>query len=261
MLGDLMRERRQRGLLAVAVMVWCAAGALAWHGFQTRTGGTELKRVARPLVLPHPYTVYLKDDIHTADGRIMAGGQYIFSVRSDGTYAFRAESLSTSQRMQASQRLINPPSGDRIEIDDLRELKSTTRNPGGAYPDALRDPRSDCQRTYRGTVLDRAPTRLNDDMIQGYATIVVKTGGTTRWFAKTLGCALVQMRRDDGKRGFTLQTATRIEDGEPTTRIFEIPKTYREVFPSELLRLKAGSASAKSRDQYYTSQPSPLREQ
>jgi hypothetical protein len=241
--------------------VWSVAAGLALHVAQAAQTRREAPSLALSPVLPHPYTVYLKDDIHLAEGQVMSGGSYVFAVKSDGTYGFQAQYLNEASRKHASQRLISSPNGDRMEIDDVRELRSTTRNTGVTFREALRDPRSECQRNYRGSPLDRQPVRGQDESIAGYRAIVWKSGGTTYWFARDIGCALLKMRSDNGERGVTVQTATRIEDGEPTSAILTMPLRYREVKPSVLHRSKPGSRSAMSQDEYYVSHPSALRKE
>jgi hypothetical protein len=241
------------GAWGTAAVLGLNALVLSWAS-DVRAGG------AAPYPNLKPYTVYLVGTVYPADGSTpVAGGQYVQALRSDGAYMTRAAYLDASRvGKSVVQHIVTWPSGDRVEMDVVRELRSTTKNANLVFTRALRDPSSQCGASYNGRRF-RADQPATGETLHGYPTFQIQAGALHSWFAPTLSCALVRSRLGSGAKGETVQDAVRIVEGEPAEDLFQVPNTYDEVVPSVLYRLAPGSSAAASRDVYYAQHPSDRR--
>jgi hypothetical protein len=99
-------------------------------------------------------------------------------------------------------------------------------------------------------------TPIRDDFVGAYLTRVVQRGRVTLWLAPALGCAQLKMRvtdRRDATKTVFEKDPLIVEHGEPDPALFLTPVHYREVLPSVILKLAAGSPEAMRLDAAYRS--------
>ena len=214
----------------------------------------ELARSAAPIqgaVVAHQ--VVLEETLYhkTGPGR---GGTYTYAVRGDGATATR--SISRQARAVAVQRTIVLPSGQRITLDDVRELKSTTFDP--MRRPLLKDAAKDCTMSLQGAPISDG-VKVGRDIVLGRQVVELRSAGIVKWLALDAGCALVRLRRGSKDEPNGVQEANLIRVGEPDPELFFVPDRYREVRPSELLQVSADGEYGKRIDSYYEKHRQPSR--
>lgn len=213
----------------------------------------RLSSEARETASPQPYTVVLRETAFSRTGEAKPGGTYTLAVRSDGATLLQSEVLVGPE--PSSERTLAFATGLRIQVDDIRELKSTTFNT--ERRPSYRDPRADClwnpggERSYTGEVL------AGRESVDAFRTVVIRAQGLTTWFALDVGCAPLKKRLGPEASPTNLKNYQSIRAGEPSVALFEVPAAYREVSPTEFYRLKQGEPYAKRAEDYYrTHRPS-----
>ncbi|MFN7920036.1 MAG: hypothetical protein U0Q16_08065 [Bryobacteraceae bacterium] len=189
---------------------------------------------------PIPYTTIVRSTVYAPDGSVNAGRDTTTAVRSDGARVLRSES-----RVEpfASSRTINLPSGDEVIVDDIREIKMTTRSPNRSVASVIRDPRSNCLDSLAGSPVLSGQSLLGTETVSGYRTVkMASEKNMTWWFAVDHGCALVKFRAEWGEQGVTEQNLVALIPGEPQPDLFRTPASFREVLPSEFHK-NAGNAN------------------
>lgn len=185
-----------------------------------------------------PYTVILKERIRSEPGTLVPSAAYTFAVRSDGSFVRLSELYS--QQRSVSERSINLVGGDKIIIDELRELKSSTHDPNGNDPDlVLRDAKANCLRPRAGD-LKRGFRFVGYEDVQTLRTARFDRGDLKQWFALDVGCALVRQIIGPETHPSGIQELAKMTPGEPDPGLFAVPQIFREVTISELYRMKPG---------------------
>jgi hypothetical protein len=178
------------------------------------------------------------------------GLQKTRALRSDGSVV--TEVTRIGQKGPTSQRFINFADGTSIDVDDVRERKSTTyRNIMSRILPGTRDPKTDCLKDYSGTVVRTDEHLVEHQVVSDVPVDVVVSKIQRLWLAPSLSCATLRSVTviDGGKS--IVSDLVRIEKGEPDPTLFQVPARYQEVAASVLNGLSPGSAVAKSRDKYY----------
>lgn len=178
------------------------------------------------------------------------GLQKTRALREDGSVVTQVSRIGP--KGPTSQRFIDLADGTSIDVDDVRERKSTTyRNVLSRILPATRDPKTDCLRDYSGTVLRKGERVLEHDTISGVAVNVVVSNVQRLWLAPSLSCATLRsITMIDGGKPI-VSDLVRLDRGQPEPTLFEVPDRYQEVTASVVNLLSPGSAVSQSRDRYY----------
>jgi hypothetical protein len=184
---------------------------------------------AAALAAPVPYTVILEQVRIGQDGsaRKVPAVTSVYALRSDGSTVTKF----TGRTPVEIYRLIHLASGTKVNVRDIAEVKSTS----GGGPPALRRPETQC---LHPTVKE---TYLGEEKVAGFRAAKVAWNNTTHWFALDHGCALVRGRAIWSlENGGALNDGTATEKhllalipGEPDVALFHVPRSFREVAPSE----------------------------
>jgi len=195
-----------------------------------------------------PYTVVLREIWPDSGSGAPPVVRHTYALRSDGAEVTRSVELKATPLIQ---RTIAMPSGDRAEVDDVHELKTTTLEP--LRRPARRDPSRNCAYQVAGNSQAALSSEriVGQESLGGHRAVIVVGHGTTSWLALDLGCAPLQRRFGPEADPSGLQKYESVAAGEPDPKLFEIPSSYREVAPSEFFRLPAKSINALKRDKYY----------
>ena len=232
------------GVWGTALILTMNAVRLAvplFKGQRRQTDGPNVRYV------PVPHTVVIRNVAHGADGVDVVGFDETLAVRSDGSRVSRREGSGASTYYVL--RTIHFASGDRIEIDDVRELKSTE---SGRYDWLdVRDPASNCLKSVLGR-----PVALNQhfvklETVEGHSAAIVASSRLTIWYALDLGCEIVKTRVAPTLRGYSAKDPIVMRTGEPDPALFVVPAHYREAPPSVLHHLDPSTAEARGVDDDY----------
>jgi len=208
-----------RGAFAlVAISLAVLGGRL----IQSRSKAREVR-----LGAPIPYTVTLRETIRGAGGRVTAGPESTWAIRTDGSRAIRIVE-------KGSQRILNFASGLEVNINELTNTKTSIMKPDWSPAVLQRDPTSKCIRSLAGSAMI-SMTEIFDgeETIAGYRTARIVRGGVTEWFALDYGCALVKDRWGFETGEMSEKELVALTGGEPNPALFEVPANAREVPPSE----------------------------
>jgi hypothetical protein len=200
---------------------------------RSRVKGPNQTGTAIGPVTVTPYTVLydLRRDKSPADPAKSTAIKLI-AVRADGSRVQQLEVLDG--RVPVSSRLIQLSSGITITTNDILERKYT-RTSSNDIRAALRDPKSQCLKTFAGTPVMRGDAIAGEDMIAGYRAVQIKTGDATLWFAPDLGCSELRSRVAHPSGEVLDTTVTTVRRGNPDPALFEVGAKYTEV-PRERLR-------------------------
>ena len=197
-----------------------------------------------------PYTVYLVEKAVGTNGLTVIK-QFTRATRSDGSEV-TVESGTfthdrTHERIPYTRRQIILSSGVRVFVHDDFQLKSTAKFAGGNFAQWRlnhRDPRTDCLTAFNGNkVLVGTMTEriLGHEQLNGFRTVKIEMPKQMHpnlkiWYSLDHGCEIV------GQQAIFPDTvdekfAYRVVSQEPDRSLFDVPKTYREVAPSELDRV------------------------
>jgi len=172
-------------------------------------------------------------------------GESMRAVRSDGSSLESSTTYRLNRTVYDQQRLLQLPGGVRIRTDEQLALMTATRNAeeDGARARQQLDPMRSCAASREGGEINPPPI-VTSEMLLGYQTyrIVIDAHRyrNTFWRAPALGCAELRMlgEKMDVHSGLVDETADRtaveIRAGQPDPTLFELPRGFRNVSPSEL---------------------------
>lgn len=192
-------------------------------------------RVRASNIRPVPYTAVLKESVIDKTGKTSDFFNFVYALRSDGSRVIKS-SGPVGKDNEDTFRVVEFSSGTRVEIKDLRELKSSTSTQ--AAP-SLRDPAARClmaspmpsPSSSRGPVQESV---VGEDSISGYRAAKVVSGNQTSWYALDNGCALLRTRADFEDGSASEKTLVALMVSEPERALFYVPTSYKEVPPSQL---------------------------
>jgi hypothetical protein len=122
-------------------------------------------------------------------------------------------------------REIYLPSGHRISVDDVGEMKATL--PWTDYRNRLRNPRYDCMKSMDG--VDVRGERLDDGRVGEWRVVRILLGPAIEAFAPAAGCAPLGGTGTAGPAGYMEKQVVSLAQTEPDADLFSIPQRYREV--------------------------------
>jgi hypothetical protein len=206
-----------------------------------------------------PYTVTLQETAITKGLPDLRGSRQTSALRSDGAIVQIRELLPSSSSRQISQRTILFPSGERVEMDDIRELKSTTSLGEGWAAASVREPSSKCLNSRLGLPWVDSQQLVQEEVSDGRALVKVRMNQTVVWLAKDLGCAIVKAETGRGDNAaYSRLDLVAIHAGEPHPELFQVPAQYREVRRSVLYGVQ-GTPKGAHLDRAYDT-PKPMAE-
>lgn len=195
-----------------------------------------------------PYTAVTKETVYNADGSKREVSQSTVAVRSDGSRVTKIERTSSGYTM--SQRTIELSSGEQAIVDDIREIKSTTKDPAkvSATPQWLPDPRSRCLNSFSGQPVLPGQVVSGEEIVNGYRAAKLQKGNMTWWLALDHGCAMLKRRAQWGEHGqIGERTLVSLTAGEPQGSLFHVPQGYRELPPSGMVAASTSPETANQR--------------
>lgn len=196
---------------------------------------------------PVPHTVTLKSVFRRTDGSIVPSFTETEAVRADGSRVHRQEGVGAAAHFVL--RRINFATGQRVEVDDVLERKSTE---WGRYDwSEVRDPQADCRQSVLGQPQGSGLQWSGEDRVLGFRATVFKGSRVTIWYSRDLGCQKVKARSAPTAFGYSSKEPVSIIVGEPDSLLFEVPTHYREVPPSTFHGLDVHSPDGRAVDQVY----------
>lgn len=195
-----------------------------------------------------PYTAVTKETIYSAGGSKQEMSQSIVAVRSDGSRVVKIE--RTVPGHPTSQRTIDFRTGEQATIDDIREIKSTTKDPAKASraPQWLPDPHSRCLNSFTGEPILPGQVFIGFENVSGYRAAKLQKGKITWWLALDHSCAMLKRRAEwDANGQISERTLVSLTPGEPQAALFHAPQSYRELTPSEMFALNTSREAAEQR--------------
>jgi hypothetical protein len=220
----------------VAAAVWLAVLALGvnmgrllaarWSmGIRTAEGP-----VSQGPIKTTPYTVYYR----FSSGKNDYEGTSIKAVAlaSNGSMVRQLEVLD--RQPPVSSRLIQLASGTVVSTNDILEWKRTRPEPV-AVRAIVRDPATQCLKTFADRAVLDGEQITGQDWIAGFPTLIVKSRLGTVWLAPDLGCAELKIRILSPTGSVIEQTVTTVRTGEPDPALFAVGPHYREVSLQQLV--------------------------
>jgi len=210
-------------LLGVAVVI--SAGYLARVAFGTF-------RADQSSVIS--YTVQRTERGFDKAGTLKYTVPYVDAVRSDGSV----------MRRTGHQREIDFANGDRVRTNERLARVSTYLNMNAG--------RAPVQRASQASCFTQDDRRAGwslgaEETVAGHRTVrMTYTGGgrnLTIWRALDAGCAQVRLRFEH-ETGVTEQNLDSLVLGEPDAELFEVPPSYGEVPPSQLVPCEGDTCKA-----------------
>lgn len=217
-----------RWLLVVIVIAVAAQGGRLLHSHVKNRIGA---RAAGAAVRRHiPYTVTLRETVHGPDGTATEALEHTYAFRSDGSMVMR-------WRGKSSQRVMYLSSGFQVDTNDENNSKSSMRKPNHNAATLQRDPDSKCLLSMAGRPMTfpADDVFVGEETIAGYRTAKIAAGIITSWYALDYGCALVKSRWEFSATEVSEKELVALVPGDPDPSLFDVPKHYREVPPSERL--------------------------
>jgi hypothetical protein len=179
-----------------------------------------------------PYTVVVAEhNLNQAENRSSEGGRYTIALRSDGATAMVRESYRPVRVL--SQRTLHFSNGQRLTIDDVREVFMESRRAQARLPESA----NNCLLTLRG----RTETVVGEENVSGYRAVKIRIEDqyvpATYWRVPALSCASVRAEVQLTNVGIlSTKTPLSIEEGEPAEWIFEVQARYKRVSRAEFDR-------------------------
>jgi hypothetical protein len=207
---------------------------IVFVGLAAPAGGSRLQsnpqeiRVGEPI----PYTVTLREILHSPDGTAKITNEITQAVRSDGSRVWRFVS-------KGSSRTLNLSSGVQVDTNDLTKTKTSMMRADINPASLQRDPGSKCLNTFTGKPMGSTlETFLGAETVAGYRTAKIapakdSEAAITSWYALDYGCALVKQRWEFSTKEVSEKELVALVAGEPDATLFEVAADYREVPPSE----------------------------
>lgn len=170
-----------------------------------------------------PYTVTVREMSYEPGREPRETGTSITAFRADGSMALVIEPWHAAGEEAVRTRTVNFSNGLDVRLNDGLRLKSTRRHESGPR----RSPATHCAYSVESFA--------GDEELAGYRTAKVVRGGRTSWYALDAGCAPVREIMDwgDGKRNE--KTLLSLSLGEPDAGLFDVPESFQEVPPSQLM--------------------------
>lgn len=179
-----------------------------------------------------PYTVMLRESVTDATGRETRNAIWTFAARSDASRVYATRRNVSTGRVD-SRRYIELATGDRIQIGDLWEIRSSVHMSKHALPlQWHRDPKSNCLKNLAGIPVAKDEQVVDQSTIAGLRAVRVRWRASETWYALDHGCAVVQERHDFGNSK-SEKTLIALIPGDPDPALFLAPRSYRELPPSE----------------------------
>lgn len=216
-------------------------------------------------IKPVPFTIYATEKITDSQGNTSVSQKYTFAQRSDGAFMEQREEMFRAVHTQS--REVYFTDGLKAQIEDHVRAISTCYL-GDTEKHMLwfgrPDPSVGCVKSYLDGATQNQNATLNDRSFFGIGTTKIVQEGPSRrltvWRAPSLSCQVL-MRiaefRDNGKAEYSnpsVLVVDRVDNGEPNTSLFDLPQTYDDVAPSELvarsLAVNGQSMSQLQRDMY-----------
>jgi hypothetical protein len=233
------------------VIAALAANAVWLTAFAQPQGPTPeaLSRAGAPVAARTPYTVVLQESTRGPSGDVSLQGTMTIALRRDGAFVVRYEHLGTPAAV--IQRTIELPTGVTIVVDDVRERRTSTRTRVGMSSRARMDPTQSCIKNDSGELVFPGQIVSDRDLVAGYDTVKIKSGDSTFWFARQMGCANVKSSTRLSEVVLNEKVATLIAPGDPDGALFYVPDRYTEVPPSVFHQLDPNSHEAHTLDRSY----------
>jgi hypothetical protein len=190
-------------------------------------------RVRAANIRPVPYTAMLKESVIDTTGKTTDVFNFVFALRSDGSRVIKS-SGPVGRDNEDTFRVVELSSGTRVEIKDLRELKSSTSTQAAPF---LRDPAARCLIPSSIPSPSRGPVQesvVGEESISGYRAAKIVSGKNTSWYALDNGCALLRSRMAFEDGSASDKSLVALMAGEPERALFYVPTSYKEVPPSQL---------------------------
>src|SRR3972149_3263738 len=149
-----------------------------------------------PTVPPVPYTVTLRETLHRSGASPMYVTTFVYALRDDGSQVSRKEFLDAPYGRQLAQRYIRFASGAAIQIDEIRERKTSMFIRKFTVGRNQRDPASNCLKDRTGQPLSPNEIPLGEEHVGSWRAVKVAIHNGFSWFSLDAGCALVNQRVD-----------------------------------------------------------------
>src|SRR5262245_10632389 len=186
-------HRKDPHAVAVAILA-VAAAALVVNTVRLAMAAPSTPRPATSE--PVAYTATSVGSFVYPGGTSRQMVRYLLAVRADGSYVDYQENLFRKTSHSMSKRLIVFASRLQIEVDEIRELKSSMMLRG--FKDRRRDPSSRCLNGRDGTQYWPGEIVIGEEDVKGARTVKVASQNILFWFNIDVGCALMKQRIDAG---------------------------------------------------------------
>ena len=223
----MIRRPKVLSILLFLLIALVGLAAQAGRVIHLRTNPQEV-RVGEPI----PYTVTLREILHSPEGTARITNEITQAIRADGSRVWRFVN-------KGSSRILNLSSGLQVDTNDLTRTKTSMMRADIDLARLQRDPGSKCLNTFTGKPMDStSETFLGVETVAGYRTAKIapakdSEGAITSWYALDYGCALVKQRWEFSTNEVSEKELVALVAGEPDATLFDVPANYREVPPSE----------------------------
>lgn len=226
-----------------SVIFWVVIAGLAFNAFRTHA---PVIKAAMRVPKPVAYTVVLDMVTVQPNGAAPLTSRLTEAVRGDGSRVFDVTDVTPNKPF--SERIIDFANGEQLTILEHKSKKSTTFDPVNNTPSKrLLDASNNCLRPT-----STAEQNLGEEVVDGYRTVRISSGGGTRWHALDYGCALVKDRMEWSDGQVSEKKLVTLIPGEPSPSLFDDPSGFEEVPPSQM-----SPDSPARHDEYYQSHRPP----
>ena len=236
-----MRPKLLIFVLFCVIACVASLSAFRFSGRTARSAVSAQERVSRHPV--EPYFATFDEVVQRVGEAAKTSSRRTVAVRSDGAKVEKMEVLGT---YPLTRREVYLPNGVEVTIQETFRLvlarQTNLWNPTSA---TRLDPESSCQATFDGVQEHRSMGP--DETIQGLRAVHVtgvSKSAWEHWFLPDVECAEAKrLAVFKGTNGVVTDTselvATDFKRQEPPASLFEIPRDYLEVPPSEITKRHA----------------------
>ena len=226
----------------------CVGSLLAFRAFQPRSSasGPKSDNAAQALLARHPVKPFFatfEERLQKAGRVPTVGARSIVGIRDDGSKVEKNDYLGA---LPITKRQLYLPGGVQVTINEtLRFL--IARRTGAWDPNGLGrlDPESGCQMTFAGRAVNSAAGP--EEAMLGFKAVHLTSagkGGWDHWLLPDVECAEVRrLATFTDEKGAVTDTSdlvsTSLKLGEPPAELFQIPRDYQQVSPSEAAKRTA----------------------
>jgi len=245
---------KRRVLLASFILTLVATPGLRvviLRAQQPLTTAPTDAEVAYKIANIKPFTITSSSLVSSADGHTEPGDSQTWTGDKD-RHAHRITVRNGRSGVLDIDEIEIHTKGFKTTLSNVTKSKTSTvydSNHMAAFWANSRDPASNCLNLYSGRFASAYPVQVEGFeeergvRLVRYKSYINPSSVTSSWLAPEYGCAPAKMKYDwQGEGGKTTLSITNAKLGQVDESLFDVPKDYEEVSPSEYY-VRASSAS------------------